>query len=410
MAQATKVPVYSDAVLKKGFVKGPAGISVEQAKAQMEAAKEPVSLTRGTFTPKHLDPASPRLATRGQGGNSPRVAYTPAEIADANDSLQSASQISLPATPAPAIPARTAAQPLQPAAPVATQPAAKESAPQSPISHHETFEDVEFTVETYKDNRDRKWYGIVNYKPDVDGNQPGEERFVANTQGELNLKLLKGKANATLKVRNVVRGRKMSGKPELKETHDLEILRLNNLTIPEFNALPEKSKILLRENAYAKEVLAFQDQNPQYRLSSEAGVKNLQAVVGYVIKQGWPITTRNLQNGWDDLEAANKLEVAEPSEVVSVTPAVFLPPVPPAPVTPIRKRGSSALVPGASSGSWANGIDDDGPRAQQAANANQNTGMTPERVKELSKTSEGMAQLKREMRSGFKPQTPSYRG
>jgi hypothetical protein len=111
---------------------------------------------------------------------------------------------------------------------------------------------------------------------------------------------------------------------------------------------------------------------------------------------------------WNDLEAANKLEIPKPSETVAAIPPT--PPTPPAPVIPIRKRGASALVPGGSSGTWANGIDDDGPRAQQAASANQNTGMTPERVKELSKTTEGMNQLKREMRAGFKQQSPSFKG
>ncbi len=401
MAQAQKVPVYSDAVLKKGFVKGPAGISVEQAKAELLAAQEPVTSTRGgTKVPTFVQ----RESTRGQGGNSPRVAYTPAEIEDANESLKFVAP-----SPAPAIPPRTAAQPAAPAAaqPAAAQPAVKESRPQSPLSHHETFSDLEFVVETYRDIRDGKWYGLINYKPDADGNQPGEERFIADSQAELNLKLLKGKAHGTLKVRSVVRGRKMGGKPELKETHDLEILNLNNLTIPEFNALPEKSKVLLRENAYSKEFLIFKDSHPEHGLSSETGVKNAQALIGYLNKQGWPITARNLEIAWNDLEAANKLEIPEPSETPAATPVISLPPVP---VIPIRKRGSSALVPGGSSGTWANGIDDDGPRARQAANANQNTGMTPERVKELSKTTEGMNQLKREMRAGFKQQSPSYKG
>jgi hypothetical protein len=400
MAQSTKVPTYADDVLRKGFVKGPAGISVEQARAELLAAKETVTTTRGgTKVPAFVQ----RDATRGQGGNSPRVAYTPAEIADAEESLQSASQTSLPATPAP-IPARTAAQP----APVATQPAAKQSAPQSPISHHETFEDVEFVVETYKDNRDNKWYGLIRFRPNADGSQSGEERFVADSQGELSLKLLKGKANATLKVRSVVRARKMGGNPDLKEAHDLEILKLNQLTVAEFNALPDKSKALLRDNAYSKEFLTFKDSHPEYGLSSETGIKNAQTMIGYLNKQGWPITARNLEIAWNDLEAANKLQIPEPSETASVPSVVSLPPVPPAP--PARKRGSSALVPGGSSGSWANGIDDDGPRARQAASANQDTGMTPERITELSKTREGMEQVKRAMRAGFKQQAPSYKG
>jgi hypothetical protein len=403
MAQAEKIPTYSDAVLRKGFVKGPAGISLEQAKADMLAAKEPVTTTRGgTKVPKFVQ----RDATRGQGGNSPKVAYTPAEVADAEESLQSASQTSLPATPAPtpAIPARTPAK----SAPVATQPAAKEAAPQSPISHHEVLNELEFMVETYKDNRNGKWYGVITYNPDANGNTPGTERYVADSQTELTLKITKGKAHSTLKIRSLSQAHKMGGRPDLREAHDLEILKLNQLTIPEFNALPDKSKALLRENAYAKEVLTFKDQNPQHELSSETGIKNLQALIGYINKQGWPITVRNLDIAWNDLEAANKLEVPEPTETVSAIP--LAPPTPPAPVIPIRKRGSSALVPGASSGNWASGIDDDGPRARQAASANQDTGMTPERVKELSKTSDGMAQLKREMRAGFKPQTPSYRG
>ena len=398
MAQAQKVPVYSDAVLRKGFVKSPAGISVEQAKAEMLAAQEIAHTTAGgDKVPTHIARAQ---ATRGQGGNSPRVPYTPAEIEDANESLKFVAP-----SPAPAIPARTAAQPAASAA--AAQPAVKESAPQSPLSHHETFSDLEFVVETYRDIRDGKWYGLINYKPDADGNQPGEERFIADSQAELNLKLLKGKAHGTLKVRSVVRGRKMGGKPELKETHDLEILNLNNLTIPEFNALPDKSKALLRENAYSKEFLIFKDSHPEYGLSSETGVKNAQAMIGYLNKQGWPTTARNLEIAWNDLEAANKLEIPEPSETPAATPVISLPPVP---VIPIRKRGTSSLVPGQSSGSWANGIDDDGPRARQAASANRDAGMTTERVKELSKTSEGMAQLKKEMRAGFKQQSPSYKG
>jgi hypothetical protein len=398
MYQAQKVPVYSDAVLKKGFVKGPAGISVEQAKAELLAAQEPVTSTRGgTKVPTFVQ----REATRGQGGNSPKVPYTPAEIEDANESLKFVAP-----SPAPAIPPRTAAQPPTPAA---AQPAVKESRPQSPLSHHETFSDLEFVVETYRDIRDGKWYGLINYQPDADGNQPGEERFIADSQAELNLKLLKGKAHGTLKVRSVVRGRKMGGKPELKETHDLEILNLNNLTIPEFNALPDKSKALLRENAYSKEFLIFKDSHPEYGLSSETGIKNAQAMIGYLNKQGWPTTARNLEIAWNDLEAANKLEIPEPSETVSAIPAT-LPTPPPPPTPPARKRGTSSLVPGQSSGSWANGIDDDGPRARQAASANRDAGMTTERVKELSKTSEGMAQLKKEMRAGFKQQSPSYKG
>jgi len=272
---------------------------------------------------------------------------------------------------------------------------------------------LDFVVETYRDNRDNKWHGIIRYKPDASGKTPGTEQYVANSQSELTLKIIKGKAHSTLKIRSLTQSHKMGGRPDLREAHDLEMLKLNNLTIPEFNALPEKSKALLRETAYSNEVLKFKDQYPQYELSSETGIKNLQAVVNYINKQGWPITVRNLEIGWNDLESANKLEIAEVPAMESVAPVA--PSIPAVSAQPARKRGNftTGIVPGQSSGQWATGADDDTTRAREAVTqANQaNGGMTAEqRVRELSKTKEGMDILKREMRKTFKPAQPSYRG
>jgi hypothetical protein len=380
MAQPIAAPPKSKAT---GWLRNPGGPTPEEAKAEMVAASEPVSLTRGTFVPKHLNTTS------------------------------------LPATP-PVTPTRVAAQPAaqpaQPARQPASQPAAQSTqdpASQSPISHREVLDELDFVIETYKDNRDNKWHGVIRYKPDASGKTPGSEQYVANSQSELTLKIIKGKAHSTLKIRSLTQSHKMGGRPDLREAHDLEMLKLNNLTIPEFNALPEKSKALLRETAYSNEVLKFKDQFPQYELSSDTGIKNLQAVVNYINKQGWPITVRNLEIGWNDLESANKLEIAEVPALQSVAP--IAPSMPSAPAQPVRKRGNftTGIVPGQSSGQWATGADDDTTRAREAsAQANQaNGGMTPEqRVRELSKTKEGFETLKREMRKTFKPAQPSYRG
>ena len=405
MAQPIKVPKYSDAVQRKGFIKGPAGISLEQAKADMLAAQEVAHTTAGgDKVPAHIAKAQ---ATRGQGGNSPKVDYTPQEIADANESLQSGAQSSLPATPAtPPTPARVAASP----APATVEPAAKESAPQPAISHRFASEESEFFYETYRDNRDGKWYGIVDFKLDANGNQPGAEKFVADNQSELILKILKGKGHSTAKIRTLAQVIKKGGRPDLSEYFAAELQKAHGFTVEEFNALPEKTRATLTDRMYADEIYAFKDLRPEYQLSTPEGKQNLEAVVNYLRKQNWPITRRNLQMGYTDLELAQ--------QIIPVAPAITTPSASvtsTAPAAPRRIRGqfTTGLVPGASSGNWAGGSDDDAVRAQEAsARKNAGTGgLTPEqRIKELSKTAEGMAQVKKEMRAGFKPQAPSYRG
>jgi hypothetical protein len=402
MATIPEVPKYSDAVLRKGFVKGPGGISLEQAKADMLAAQEPVTSTRGgTKVPKFVQ----RDATRGQGGNSPKVAYTPAEIADANESLQSGAQSSVAATPAPVTPARVAATP-SPVAQPAANPTVQEAAPQPAISQRLADEESEFFYETYQDNRDGKWYAIVNFKPDANGNQPGAEKFVADNQSELILKILKGKGHSTSKIRSLSQAHKLGGRPDLSEYFAAELQKTHALTVAEFNALPDKSRAALTDTMYAAEAMYFKDQHPEYNLGEPEGAKNLQAVVGYIRKQGWPVTRRNLEIGWNDLEAAKKITVAEPAPALVQTAT----PVTPAAPRRIRGQSTTGLVPGGSSAEWGGGIDDDGPRAQQARNSNPDSNvLTPERIKELSKTREGMEQVKRSMRAGFKPQAPTYR-
>ena len=392
MAQPNQIPKSRPT----GWLRNPGGPTVEEAKADLLAAAEPVTTTRGgTKVPTFVQ----REATRGQGGNSPTVAYSPAEIADADESLRSGSQSSLPATPAPA---RVAVQPAAPAAEPEPQRGKWE-----PISHREVLDEPQFTIETYKDNRDKKWYGTITYKLDANGNQPGGERYIADSQAELTLKIIKGKAHSTLKIRSLTQSHKLGSKPDLSDYFATELHNTHNLTPAEFNALPPKTRIAITDTMYAAEAMLFKDQHPEYNLGTLDGSKNLQMVIAHVRKQGWPITHRNLEIGWNDLEAAKTIQVVEPSPALthSTTPIV--------PAQPQRKRGCTSLVPGASSGNWGGGADDDTTRAREAAaQASQsNGGMTPEqRVRELSKTKEGMAQLKKEMRAGYKTAQPSYRG
>ena len=339
MAQPNQIPKSRPT----GWLRSPGGPSPEQARAEMVAAQEPAkTIGGGTKVPAFIQ----REATRGQGGNTPKVAYTPAEIVDADESLRSASQSSLPATSAPATPARVA---VQPATSAAAQPVANESTPRSPMNHHQILDEAEFTVETYKDDRDTKWYGIVNYKPDAYGSQAGTEKFVANSQQELILKLLKGKSHATLKVRSMARSQKLGSTPDLSDYFATELHNTHNLTPAEFNALPPKTRIAITDTMYAAEAMLFKDQHPEYSLGTLDGAKNFQIVIAHVKKEGWPITHRNLEIGWNDLEAAKTIQVVEPTPAL---PQSAMPIQPVAPAQPVRKRGSTGLIPGASSGNW----------------------------------------------------------
>src|ERR1700740_3192528 len=90
-----KVPPTSGAASKK-FLRGPAGPSVEEARAEAVAAQESATTVKnGTRVPKWI--ANSKSTTRGTGGNTPVAPYTEQEIADADESAANAAQPSVPA-------------------------------------------------------------------------------------------------------------------------------------------------------------------------------------------------------------------------------------------------------------------------------------------------------------------------
>ena len=380
------------------------GQTVEEARAAMISGREAATTTGGgTKVPAFIKEA----ATRGQGGNTPTdrpetsqeafLASAKNKIAnlrvppgrrinlvamqehgmltqDEVDALMADANGTVPAPvaakaeskvedflePEEVTPA-VAEPPVVPAEPAV--PPARVAAEEGQVRKVET---QDFVGSIFRDGKD--WVAEIVYK-----NGAGTERFTANSKDELMTKLLEGKGHGTVKVREVVKERKrqlLYGEEndnwdyffgKVKESH--------GLTIEQYLALPEASRQLIQDNIQAVDIIAFQQNWPEYYYST----KNFQLVGKYLNNkkpEPWPLTYRNLEIAYRDLTADEELEKrpapavakidvapqatpvsaqsvapsAEDSAVAAAAPAVTVAPV-------VRKRGTTGLVPGSSSAS-----------------------------------------------------------
>jgi hypothetical protein len=444
------IPASKGEVAKRWLKDPTRQLSVDQAKENMIRAGEAATTTAGgQKIPKHIADAR---ATRGTGGNTPVAPYTEQEIADASESAVVAAQPSVPAiSPFESGMAKVKAflrtqgvqvmgrQPIEipdlhvvptiteaeiaallavhgktqqasAAEPAADQPA-RVPADQPSKRLVESGEERDFRYDVFVEKGE--WVAELRYKRRADGSTHGTERFVAGSQRELMVKLVRGKGNATLKVNEVVRGQKLGNRPDMSNVFEKELLETHNLSVEQFNALPVESRGAITDSMQANQAMLFKEHHQELHLDTATGVKNLQAVVAYLRKQNWPITERNLSIGWQDLSADNKIEDVESSVPIAPTVPVLAAsstPVVSVPVKPPRKRGSTGLIPGQSSAGWGGGADSERVRASDASKTNQGSGtVTPEakRMRDLFKTPEGIATAKREMRATFK--TPDTR-
>jgi hypothetical protein len=404
--------------LNKDFL--PKG-SVEEARAAMLAAKEPVRTIRGV--PSFIKKATP---DRGEGGNTPvesipaaapivvRTPQTEAPeptnnglIRDARTvhalkynayqkmrsaGLRTGESVDLVQLVRDGILTKDEAEVLL-GAPITieeeleetTEPEVAVIPSATPVEHErvaavppepeiEVFEDPNFTIRRFRDGK--LWVGEITYK-----NGAGTERFTGASKDELMTALLRGKANATLKVRETsekykkqVREAALGKNPDTWDYFFDILHETHGLTVEQYNALPETSREAVIDSLRTVEATKFLNEYPEY-YPTEA---NFKAMGEFLNKEKWPLTYRNLQLAYFHLSEMGLLETkpveqvvapaapepAAPAPVVSVqpaatpvedstaaaTPAVSPSATAPAPAAaPARKRGTTGLIPGSSS-------------------------------------------------------------
>lgn len=290
----------------RGFGGKGTQLSVEEARAAMvKAGEAPTSWTKGT------------------GENTPVV----------------------PATP-PVVPA--AATPV----PEPVAPAESQAAPEPP--KQERIENNKFVLEIFQE--DGQWVGQITYK-----NGAGPERFEAPTRKLLDMKLLEGKANATLRVREAIRREKYG--LELDQVYPLP----EGVTLEAFEKQPQAQQNAWVQSIARTSALEFRETHPEYYFCDE----NADKVTKFLGNKGLPVTMKNLEYAFAELADVDELLPRPQPQAISVQPAVAssaadsaaraalvdTPPatspapaaVAPAPAPVVRKRGSTGLVPGDSS-------------------------------------------------------------
>lgn len=277
------------------------GLTPEQAKAEMLRAQEPATTYRGgTRVPKHVAQAAPANVTTEI-------------ITDAESMVNEPAPQPQPQAIQPAAPTPRAVQPHQPRE-------------RQPIST------PDFTAEIYY----RPQMGYVAEIRYANGTS-GTEKFVARDKTELLMKLLAGKANATLKVRSMVVQSREGMQLDREDYLYAKVKEFHNLSPSEFEALPQKSKQVILDVLQAEEIQEFLSNTPEY-----IGTPHNFKMIGELLKQEKAIiSAKNL--GWAFSVLKDKLETAaRPAAPPPPQPKVVQPPQP-------KKRGASGLVPGISS-------------------------------------------------------------
>ena len=204
----------------------------------------------------------------------------------------------------------------------------------------ERIENRRFILEIAQE--DGEWVGRITYK-----NGAGTEEFSAPTRRELDMKLLEGKANATLKVREVLHEQKYG--VDLDKTYEIP-----GYSQTAFDALTPEAQTLVIDGIAMRQAIIFKETTPEFYPTKE----NSDKIQAYLHKRELPITLKNLKYAFeriaDDLD--QRVSVAEPAPAVapvaadsapSVAPAAPVSTVAaPAPAPVVRKRGSFDFKPG----------------------------------------------------------------
>jgi hypothetical protein len=213
----------------------------------------------------------------------------------------------------------------------------------------EVTENAKFRLEIKQE--DGKWVAEIAYKTGG-----GVERFEATSRKALNMKLLEGKAHATLRVREAIRREKYG--VQLDDFYTLP----DYLTQEAFDALPEPAKQGIVDAVAMNEALLLHKQHPEFYITEENSKKMQQ----FLNHKKLPYTFTNLVYAYEELAEAEELETRP---VPQIAPSVSVartsagdsaaagkaPTVAPAtsdlpaPVGQVRKRVSTGLTPAQSS-------------------------------------------------------------
>ena len=299
---------------------GDKGISVDEARKKMlEAGQAPKGIQSETRKNEVVG------VIRGVGGNTPAEQQTQ--------------------SPAPVIvteaPAATAEQ-------VAEGPAVVEPAT---VPQEDKVENSKFSARIFQE--DGEWVAEIVYK-----NGAGTERFTAASKQALNLKLLEGKGNATLRVRESIRREKYG--TELDKVYTLP----DYMTQEAFDAMPALAQQGMIDTLATQEAFALHQAHPEFYINEENSLK----IQKFLNKRELPFTVRNMEYAYYELEESEELDSRPTPQLVA--PSVIAPaprvedsapaaapataPVstvaaPAAPAVVTRKRGTTGLRPGDSS-------------------------------------------------------------
>lgn len=235
---------------------------------------------------------------------------------------------------------------------VESEPAQRGQGGSSPVQQQaqqtERVENSKFVLDIFQE--DGEWVGQITYK-----NGSGTERFSADSRKALLMKVLEGKAHATLKVREVLRRDQYHD--DLDKVYDIP-----GYSQDAFEALTSEAQALVIDSIAAKSAIEFIQGTPEFF----GNKNNKDMLLTFLHKRNLPITVKNLKYAFgelfDDLDArpTQKVSVPEtPAPAVATVAADSAPttaaapvvasaaPTPAAaPTTEVRKRGSFGFKPG----------------------------------------------------------------
>lgn len=354
MAQRTSaIPETAGQVRDRLLKFKQAGPSVEEARAEMLAAKEAATTTgRGTKVPEFIKQAS----ERGQGGNTPTAQPTPAatvvqhapqneiptesrnEVVKDNRTLQAlrfnaqqklqrqgyraGTRVVLTDEVKKGVITHEEAEALLGSSiqtdeepkqteevieSVAEVPPTPEVPIRVPVEPEEAAKTIDHKHFTGKISRDGKlWVAEIFYK-----NGAGTERFSANSKDELMLKLLEGKGNGTLRVRKAVQNEKLGADHQDWNYIVQQIRDAYNITEEEYLASPQSVRAAMVDNVQFVETKEFIANNPEYeeKYATDANKERIARWLENKKPQSWPMTSHNLQLAFEDLLADDLLEI-----------------------------------------------------------------------------------------------------
>lgn len=318
----------------------------------IEAARQRMPVQSGATTEIQPEPAA-----RGTGGNTTVVQEVVNSVEEVIEAQPEVPPVETAAAPEPKVEARveTLSEPR-----VVEEVVSTESAENA--TDGDVIDDEHFRITINRAGRD--WVAELTFK-----NGAGAERFQAPNYRELIRKLTVAKANATLKIRRLVEIERLGRNFDSWDVFANMAFKDHGVSAEEYQKMPEAAQNLWIDQVQAVYAQEFLDTTPGYYKTPE----NFRRLVQYLNKEKKPMTLRNLKIAYRDLTDDELLElrpvekevVAQATASAAPTPTVTAPAtvsatadsVAQAPVStatpqtqaPVRKRGSTGILPGQSS-------------------------------------------------------------